>query len=40
MFNSFYGLSYNPFDKQQIHEKDHFVLNEFTEMIHRLNYLK
>ena len=40
MFNSFYGLSYNPFDKQQIHEKDHFVSNDFTEMIHRLNYLK
>src|SRR5574344_612225 len=40
MFNSFYGLSYNPFDKQQIHEKDHFVSNDFTEMMHRLNYLK
>lgn len=40
MFNSFYGLSYNPFDKQQIHEKDHFVSNDFTEMINRLNYLK
>src|SRR5574344_1425121 len=40
MFNSFYGLSYNPFDKQQIHEKDHFVSNDFTEMINRLNHLK
>ena len=22
MFSSYYGLSYNPFDKQQIQEKD------------------
>lgn len=40
MFNSFYGLSFNPFDKQQLKEKDHFVSHDFTEMLNRLNYLK
>lgn len=40
MMNSHYGLSYNPFDKQQIREKDHFISNDFTEMTNRLNYLK
>lgn len=40
MFNSYYGLSYNPFDKQQIQEKDHFVSTDFTQMLNRLNYLK
>jgi type II secretory pathway predicted ATPase ExeA len=40
MYNSYYGLSYNPFDKQQLKEKDHFVSKDFTEMTNRLNYLK
>lgn len=40
MFNSFYSLSFNPFDKQQIKEKDCFVSKDFTEMTNRLNYLK
>lgn len=40
MFNSFYGLSFNPFDKQQMKEKDHFISKDFTEMTNRLNYLK
>ena len=40
MFSSYYGLSYNPFDKQQIQEKDHFVSHDYNEMINRLNYLK
>ena len=40
MYNSFYGLSFNPFDKQQLKEKDHFVSNDFREMTNRLNYLK
>lgn len=40
MFNSYYGLSYNPFDKQQVKEKDHFVSNDFKEMTNRLGYLK
>lgn len=40
MFNNFYGLSYNPFDKQQLKEKDCFVSKDFTEMTSRLEYLK
>lgn len=40
MYNSFYGLSFNPFDKQQLREKDHFISRDFQEMTHRLNYLK
>jgi type II secretory pathway predicted ATPase ExeA len=40
MFNSFYGLSYNPFDKQQLKEKDCFISKDFTEMTSRLEYLK
>ena len=40
MYNSYYGLSFNPFDKQQLKEKDHFVSHDFTEMTNRLNYLK
>ena len=30
MYNSFYGLSVNPFDKQQLKEKNHFVSKDFT----------
>lgn len=40
MYNSFYGLTFNPFDKQQLREKDHFISRDFTEMTNRLNYLK
>ena len=40
MWGSYYGLSYNPFDKQQVREKDHFMSNDYKEMISRLNYLK
>ena len=40
MYNSFYGLTFNPFDKQQLKEKDHFISRDFTEMTNRLNYLK
>ena len=40
MYNSYYGLSFNPFDKQQLKEKDHFISKDFTEMTNRLNYLK
>lgn len=36
MFNSFYGLSFNPFDKQQLKETDHFISKDFTEMTSRL----
>lgn len=40
MYNSCYGLSFNPFDKQQLKEKDHFVSHDFTEMTNRPGYLK
>ncbi len=40
MFNDFYGLSFNPFDKQQIHEKDSFQSSDFKEMTSRLDFLK
>ena len=40
MYNSYYGLTFNPFDKQQLREKDHFISRDFTEMTNRLNYLK
>lgn len=40
MFNSFYSLSFNPFDKQQLKGKDFFTSKDFTEMTNRLNYLK
>lgn len=40
MYSSFYGLTFNPFDKQQLKEKDHFISRDFTEMTNRLNYLK
>ena len=40
MYSSFYGLTFNPFDKQQLKEKDHFISRDFTEITNRLNYLK
>lgn len=40
MYNSYYGLTYNPFDKQCLSEKDHFASKDFQEMTNRLNYLK
>lgn len=40
MSNSYYGLSFNPFDKQQMKEKDHFISHDFKEMTSRLEYLK
>jgi len=36
----FYGLTFNPFDKQAILEKDCFESHDFKEMTARLNYLK
>ena len=38
--SSFYGLSSNPFDKQQLREKDHFQSNDFKEMLSRLDHLQ
>lgn len=40
MFNSYYSLSFNPFDKQQVRESDAFISKDFTEMRSRLDYLK
>ena len=40
MTSSFYGLSSNPFDKQQLREQDCFRSRDFKEMIDRLNRLK
>jgi len=39
MFRSHYGFSKNPFDKQQLLEKDAFISNDYKEMISRLNFL-
>ena len=40
MFNDYYSLAFNPFDKQQLPEKDCFRSKDFEEMTSRLNYLK
>ncbi len=39
-YNTFYGLASNPFDKQQLTEKDYFLSKDFKQMTDRLNYLK
>jgi len=39
MFENHYGLSMNPFDKQQILEKDPFISNDHKNMVSRLKYL-
>ena len=31
MYNSYYGLTFNPVDKQQLKEKDQFISKDFTE---------
>ena len=40
MFRSYYGLAFNPFDKQLTLEKDRFQSRDMGEMLHRLDYLK
>lgn len=40
MYNNPYALTYNPFDKQQLPEKDCFRSKDFLEMTARLDYLK
>ena len=32
MYTDFYGLSFNPFDKQMVKEKDAFESEDFREM--------
>lgn len=40
MYNDYYSLAFNPFDKQQLSEKDCFRSKDFDEMTSRLNVLK
>ena len=40
MFRSYYGLFFNPFDKQNAREKDRFLSKDISEMTSRLDYLK
>lgn len=40
MFNDFYALSFNPFDKHHLKEKDCFDSTDHKEMMARLDYLK
>lgn len=37
---AYYGLSFNPFDKQMVKEKDCFPSHDMEEMAQRLDYLK
>ena len=37
---AYYGLSFNPFDKQSVREKDRFLSADLKEMTARLDYLK
>ena len=39
-FKAFYGLSYNPFDKQMLQVKDTFASEDQKAMMNRLSYLK
>ena len=40
MFNGFYGLSFNPFDKHTNSQQSSFESNDFCQMISRLNHIK
>ena len=40
VYNSFYGLVFNPFAKQQPKEREYFRSKDFMEMNVRLNHLK
>ncbi len=40
MFRSYYGLAFNPFDKQMSSEKDRFLSKDISQMLSRLDYLK
>jgi len=40
MFQSFYGFSKNPFDKQSLSERDAFASRDYIEATSRLGYLK
>ncbi len=40
MFTDYYGMSFNPFDKQCIKERDAFHSKDHRQMLSRLDYLK
>ena len=40
LWSGYYGLAYDPFDKQNLREKDFFPTRDYNEMIGRLNYLR
>ena len=40
MFTDYYGLGFNPFNKQNIREKDAFHSADHRQMQERLEYLK
>jgi type II secretory pathway predicted ATPase ExeA len=40
MFRGYYGMSFNPFDKQQVKAKDAFISRDHKEMAARLSHLK
>ena len=40
MFTDYYGLSFNPFDKQCQKEKECFQSNDFRQMSSRLSYVR
>ncbi len=40
MFASYYGLSFNPFDKHNGREQDRFPSRDISQMLSRLDYLK
>ena len=40
MFTDYYGLSFNPFDKQCQKEKDCFQSGDFKQMSSRLSYVR
>ena len=40
MFNPYYSLEFNPFDKGQVKESDAFQSNDFKQMTYRLDYVK
>lgn len=39
-FLNYYGLRFNPFDKQELQVKDQFLSQDFESTLGRLNYLK
>lgn len=40
MWNDYYAMAFNPFDKKEAASKAHFESRDFKEMITRLDYLK